>query len=92
MAGNTVYMYNPMEVEKVLICEFVNGGCRWGSVDNGGCVDNEGCRWGSVENNIIGSGDRNPMERFVLTCSKVGMMELQRAMRSDHRKFVVNYY
>ncbi|KAM7487290.1 hypothetical protein LguiB_024774 [Lonicera macranthoides] len=76
MAGNTVYMYNPMQVEEVLICEFVNGGCRWRI----------------VENNIIGSGDRNPTERFVLTCSKVGMMELQRAMRSDHRKFVVNYH
>lgn len=74
MAGNTVYIYNPMEVEEVFICEFVNGGCRWGS----------------VENNI--ASDRNPTERFVLTCSKVGMMELQRAMRSDHRKFVVNYY
>jgi hypothetical protein len=32
--GNTAYMYNPMEVEEVFICEFTNGGCRWGNIEN----------------------------------------------------------
>lgn len=73
MAGNFVYIHNPMQVGELFVCEVVNGGCEWGSVRN------------------VVVDDRNRMGRFVFTCSKVGMDDLNRAMRSENRRFLVKY-
>ncbi|CAK9182764.1 unnamed protein product [Ilex paraguariensis] len=73
MAGNFLYIYNASEVEEVFVCEFEER--------------ESGCRWGCV-GNVVGN-ERNCMERMVFTCSEVGIDDLQRAMRSENRRFVV---
>ncbi|KAK2977484.1 hypothetical protein RJ640_016112 [Escallonia rubra] len=50
-------------------------------------VGGGGCRWRNVENVV--ARDRNLTERLAFTCSKVGIEELQRAMRSEGRRFTV---
>lgn len=75
MGGDFVYMYNPLEVGEVFVCEVVKeeGGCRWGSVKN-----------------VIGE-DGSLMKRLVITCCKVGFGYLERAVRLDKGRFVVKY-
>ncbi|KAI3728319.1 hypothetical protein L6452_16953 [Arctium lappa] len=50
-------------------------------------MDGGGCRWWSVVNTV--ANGRSVMDKLVFTCSKVGMEELQRATRSENRRFVV---
>ncbi|KAI3694189.1 hypothetical protein L1987_77150 [Smallanthus sonchifolius] len=50
-------------------------------------IDGGGCRWRSVANTVASCG--SIMDKLVLTCSKVGIEELQRATRSENRRFVV---
>lgn len=49
-------------------------------------VDGE-CRWGSVCNAVV--NDRSLCERFVFSCSEVGVKELKKAMWSDSWVFAV---
>ncbi|KAA8533164.1 hypothetical protein F0562_033303 [Nyssa sinensis] len=71
LTGNFVYLYNPLDVELVFVCEFVDGGCMWRSIRN------------------VVANDRTKMERFVLTCSTVGIDEVKAALRSENRRFVI---
>ncbi|CAH1429294.1 unnamed protein product [Lactuca virosa] len=66
MAGNVAYIYKPMRAGEVIVCEL--------SGDDGEC------RWWSMANLV--TGDRSIMERFVYTCSKVGVEDLRRATGS----------
>lgn len=50
-------------------------------------IDGGGCRWCSVANTVANS--RSIMDKLVFTCSKVGIEELQRATKSENRRFVV---
>ncbi|XP_010248536.1 PREDICTED: F-box/kelch-repeat protein At1g23390-like [Nelumbo nucifera] len=45
--------------------------------------------WGHIHNSIV--DDRNRMERFELTCSRVGIDDLQRALTSGNRRITVKY-
>ncbi|KAL8150137.1 hypothetical protein V2J09_019945 [Rumex salicifolius] len=73
-AENFVYIYNPLEPAELVYCEFAAAG--------GDCV------WGSA---------RNPMSneyvkigaRMVFSCGSVGLEDLQMAMRSENRRFLV---
>ncbi|XP_059656165.1 F-box/kelch-repeat protein At1g23390 [Cornus florida] len=71
LAGNIAYIYNPSEVEEIVMCELVAGGCRWRSVRN------------------VVASDRNWMERFVFTCSDVGIDDVNRALRSENLRFAM---
>ncbi|GKE16290.1 ClpC-like protein [Tanacetum coccineum] len=74
MAGNVMYVYNKgWGCEEVIMCEFVNGGCKWSK----------------VVNMVVKGGSVNVMDMMVFTCGKVGMEELRGAMRSGERRFVV---
>ncbi|KVH95615.1 F-box/kelch-repeat protein At1g23390-like [Cynara cardunculus var. scolymus] len=50
-------------------------------------IDGGGCRWCSVVNTVANGW--SVMDKLAFTCSKVGMEELQRATRSESRRFVV---
>ncbi|KVI05656.1 F-box/kelch-repeat protein At1g23390 [Cynara cardunculus var. scolymus] len=72
IAGNVAYIYKPWLVEEVIVCEFSESGK---------------CRWRSTTANSVAS-DRSITERFVFTCSMVGIEELRRATLSTvNRRF-----
>ncbi|XP_023753660.1 F-box/kelch-repeat protein At1g23390 [Lactuca sativa] len=66
MAGNVAYIYKPMRAGEVIVCELFGDGGE--------------CRWWSMANPV--TGDRSIMERFVYTCTMVGVEDLQRATGS----------
>lgn len=49
--------------------------------------ENYGCRWGSVQNSIV--NELNPRDGIVFTCSKVGIVDLQKALSSENCELVV---
>uniref|UniRef100_A0A5B7BR17 F-box domain-containing protein n=1 Tax=Davidia involucrata TaxID=16924 RepID=A0A5B7BR17_DAVIN len=72
LTGKFMYIHNPSDVKEVFVCEFINGGCKWGSVRN------------AVAN------DRTKIaERFVFTCSEVGIDDVKMALRSENRRFAM---
>ncbi|KAK1408693.1 hypothetical protein QVD17_40683 [Tagetes erecta] len=73
MAGNMVYMCVCSGGEEVVIV------CE--------LVEGGGCRWRRVVSTV--AIRRSVVGRLVLTCSMVGMDELQRATQLGNRKFVV---
>ncbi|OVA16964.1 hypothetical protein BVC80_9043g5 [Macleaya cordata] len=54
------------------------------------CEFNGGnCEWGSVRNSFLTDQDR--MDRFIFTCSKVGLDDLRKAFWLGNRKFKVEF-
>lgn len=68
-----VYLYNESNPEEVVVCE-INGEGK--------------CRWSSIKNVVVNDETRI-LDRFVFTCSKVGMADLQRAAIMENRSFNV---
>lgn len=47
-----------------------------------------GCKWGNVSNLIV--SDRNRLDRFIFTCSNVGMDDIKAVFRSQGGRFMSN--
>ncbi|GMH26103.1 hypothetical protein Nepgr_027946 [Nepenthes gracilis] len=72
-AKDFVYVYNSSDPEELVFCEFSGHG---------------GCRWGAVRN-ILWTDARRVTETMVFSCGRVEIADLQGAMKSFNRKFVV---
>ncbi|CAA3006994.1 F-box kelch-repeat At1g23390 [Olea europaea subsp. europaea] len=69
--GNFVYIYNPLEMDELVVCELI--------------IDGQ-CRWWSIQNVVAGD---EIMNKLVFTCSEVGFEDLQRVMRLENQRLLV---
>ncbi|KAM7269141.1 hypothetical protein ACFE04_024638 [Oxalis oulophora] len=79
--GNFLYIHNPSKTEEIIVCEMVV---------NGNGAFNGQCKWTSVENLVVNDRSRL-MDKFVFTCSNVGLSELRTTFMSGNCEFKVKY-
>lgn len=73
--GDSVYLHNPSNSEDLVLCEI------------GECGDDE-CKWSEIKNVVVDEEDAKIKGRLILTCSSVGIGDLQRALLHENPRSV----